>query len=103
EILVKSNGLMTAYWRRPAETSASFRDGWFVTGDMARRDRDGYVTIVGRKTVDIIKTGGFKISAREVEDVLRRHARIRDVAVVGAPDRTWGQRVVAVVVLEGKG
>ena len=100
EILVKSNGMMTRYWGRPEETAASFRDGWFVTGDMARRDRDGYVTIAGRKSVDFIKSGGFKISAREVEDVLRRHPRVRDVAVVGAPDRVWGQRVVAAVVLQ---
>ena len=99
EILARSNGMMTRYWRRPEETSAAFRDGWFVTGDMARRDRDGHVTIAGRKSVDFIKSGGFKISAREVEDVLRRHPRVRDVAVVGAPDRVWGQRVVAAVVL----
>jgi malonyl-CoA/methylmalonyl-CoA synthetase len=99
EILARSNGMMTRYWRRPEETSAAFRDGWFVTGDMARRDRDGYVTIAGRKAVDFIKSGGFKISAREVEDVLRRHPRVREVAVVGAPDRVWGQRVVAAVVL----
>jgi acyl-CoA synthetase (AMP-forming)/AMP-acid ligase II len=100
EILVQGHGLMTRYWRRPEETAASFRDGWFATGDVARRGRDGYVTIAGRKSVDFIKSGGFKISAREVEDVLRRHARVRDVAVVGAPDRVWGQRIVAVVVLE---
>jgi acyl-CoA synthetase (AMP-forming)/AMP-acid ligase II len=99
EILVKSNGMMTRYWGRPEETAASFRDGWFVTGDMARRDRDGYVTIAGRKSVDFIKSGGFKISAREIEDVLRRHRRVKDVAVVGAPDRVWGQRIVAAVVL----
>jgi len=99
EILARSNGMMTRYWRRPEDTSASFRDGWFVTGDVARRDRDGYVTIAGRKSVDFIKSGGFKISAREVEDVLRRHPRVKDVAVVGAPDRVWGQRIVAAVVL----
>lgn len=99
EILVKGNGLMTRYWRRPEETAASFRDGWFVTGDMARRDRDGYVRIAGRKSVDFIKSGGFKISAREIEDVLRAHPRVKDVAVVGAPDRVWGQRIVAAVVL----
>jgi acyl-CoA synthetase (AMP-forming)/AMP-acid ligase II len=99
EILVKSNGMMTRYWRRPEETAASFRDGWFVTGDIARRDRDGYVTIAGRKSVDFIKSGGFKISAREIEDVLRRHPSVKDVAVVGAPDRVWGQRIVAAVVL----
>ncbi len=99
EILARSNGMMTRYWRRPEETAASFRDGWFLTGDVARRDRDGYVTIAGRKSVDFIKSGGFKISTREIEDVLRRHPRVRDVAVVGAPDRVWGQRIVAAVVL----
>lgn len=99
EILVKGNGMMTRYWRRPEETAASYRDGWFVTGDMARRDSDGYVTILGRKSVDFIKSGGYKISAREIEDVLRRHPKVKDVAVVGATDRVWGQRIVAVVVL----
>jgi acyl-CoA synthetase (AMP-forming)/AMP-acid ligase II len=99
EILARSNGMMTRYWRRPEETAASFREGWFVTGDVARRDRDGYVTIAGRKSVDFIKSGGFKISAREIEDVLRRHPLIKDVAVIGAPDRVWGQRIVAAVVL----
>jgi acyl-CoA synthetase (AMP-forming)/AMP-acid ligase II len=99
EILARSNGMMTRYWRRPEETAASFRDGWFVTGDMARRDLDGYVMILGRKSVDFIKSGGFKISAREIEDVLRSHPLIKEVAVVGAPDRVWGQRIVAVVVL----
>jgi acyl-CoA synthetase (AMP-forming)/AMP-acid ligase II len=91
---------MTSYWRRPEETAASFRQGWFATGDMALRDRDGRFSIAGRKSVDFIKSGGFKISAREVEEVLRRHPRVRDVAVIGEPDRVWGQRVVAAVVLD---
>jgi acyl-CoA synthetase (AMP-forming)/AMP-acid ligase II len=100
EILVRSNGMMTGYWRRPEETAASFREGWFATGDMARRDDTGYVTIAGRKSVDFIKCGGFKISAREIEDVLRIHPRVKDVAVVGAPDRVWGERIVAAIVLQ---
>ncbi len=99
EIVVRGNGMMTGYWGRTEETIASFRDGWFLTGDVARRDGDGYVTIVGRKSVDFIKSGGYKISAREIEDVLRRHPRVREVAVVGAEDRVWGQRIVAAVVL----
>ncbi len=104
EILVRSNGIMTGYWGRPEEAAAAFREGWFVTGDMASRGADGYVTIAGRKSVDFIKSGGFKISAREIEDVLRRHPRVREVAVVGTPDRTWGERIVAAVVLaEGTG
>ena len=100
EIFVRGNGMMTEYWRRPEETAAQFRDGWFATGDMASRDSAGYVTIAGRKSVDFIKCGGFKISAREIEDVLRVHPRVKDVAVVGAPDRVWGERIVAAVVLQ---
>jgi acyl-CoA synthetase (AMP-forming)/AMP-acid ligase II len=99
EIHVKGNGVMNGYWGREAETATSFRDGWFLTGDVARRDAGGYVTILGRKSVDVIKSGGYKISAREIEDVLRRHPRVKDAAVVGLPDRVWGQRIAAAVVL----
>jgi acyl-CoA synthetase (AMP-forming)/AMP-acid ligase II len=98
EILVRGNGLMNGYWGRSEETRAAFRDGWFATGDVARRDPDGYFRILGRKSVDIIKSGGFKISAREIEDVIASHPRVREVAVVGAPDRVWGERIVAAVV-----
>ncbi len=98
EIVVRGNGVMRRYWGRPEATAAAFRDGWFLTGDVGRREAGGYVTIVGRKSVDIIKSGGFKISAREIEDVLRRHPAVADVAVVGVPDRVWGQRIVAAVV-----
>jgi malonyl-CoA/methylmalonyl-CoA synthetase len=99
EIHVKGNGLMSGYWGREADTASAFRDGWFLTGDVARRDADGYVTILGRKSVDVIKSGGYKISAREIEDVLRRHPAVKDAAVVGLPDRVWGQRIAAAVVL----
>jgi acyl-CoA synthetase (AMP-forming)/AMP-acid ligase II len=73
-------------------------EGWFATGDVVERDVDGYVRIVGRRSVDIIKSGGFKISAREIEEVLAAHAEVAEVAVVGVPDATWGERVVAAVV-----
>ncbi len=99
EIVVKSDGMMSAYWGREAETAASFRDGWFRTGDVARRGAGGYVTIAGRKSVDIIKSGGYKIAAREIEDVLRRHPLVKDAAVVGVDDRLWGQRIAAALVL----
>ncbi len=99
EIVVKSDGLMNGYWGREADTAAAFRDGWFLTGDVARRGASGTVTIVGRKSVDIIKSGGYKIAAREIEDVLRQHPQVRDVAVVGLEDRVWGQRVAAALVL----
>jgi acyl-CoA synthetase (AMP-forming)/AMP-acid ligase II len=99
EILVRGAGMMTAYWGRPDDTRAAFRDGWFATGDVATRDADGYVRIIGRKSVDVIKSGGFKISAREIEEVIAGHPSIREVAVVGVPDRVWGERIVAAVVL----
>jgi malonyl-CoA/methylmalonyl-CoA synthetase len=103
EILVRGNGMMTAYWGRPEETRAAFRGGWFATGDVAARDADGYIRILGRKSVDVIKSGGFKISAREIEEVIAGHPSVREVAVVGAPDRVWGERIVAAVVLRGPG
>ncbi len=98
ELVVKSNGLLTRYRNRPEETTASFRDGWFLTGDVATRDAGGYVTLHGRKSVDFVKSGGYRISTREIESVLGRHPLVRDVAVVGLPDRVWGQRVAAAVV-----
>jgi acyl-CoA synthetase (AMP-forming)/AMP-acid ligase II len=101
EILVRGNGMMTAYWGRPEDSRAAFRDGWFATGDVAARDRHGYVRILGRKSVDVIKSGGFKISAREIEEVIGGHPSVREVAVVGVPDRVWGERIVAAVVLRG--
>jgi acyl-CoA synthetase (AMP-forming)/AMP-acid ligase II len=97
ELLVRSNGLMTRYRNRPEETAAAFRDGWFLTGDAASRAPDGYVTLHGRKAVDFVKSGGYRISAREIEDVLSRHPSVAEVAVVGLPDRVWGERVTAVV------
>jgi len=99
EIHVKGHGLMSGYWGREADSTAALRDGWLQTGDVALRDADGYVTILGRKSVDVIKSGGYKISAREIEDVLRRHPAVKDAAVVGLPDRVWGQRIAAAVVL----
>jgi acyl-CoA synthetase (AMP-forming)/AMP-acid ligase II len=101
ELLVRSNGMMSGYFRQQAEKAESFSDGWFRTGDIARRGASDYVTLLGRKSLDVIKSGGFKIAAREIEDVLRRHPAVRDVAVVGAPDRVLGQTVLAAVVWEG--
>jgi acyl-CoA synthetase (AMP-forming)/AMP-acid ligase II len=97
EIWVRGIGLMSEYWRQPEATQAAFRDGWFMTGDVATRDPDGYVRILGRRSVDIIKSGGFKISAREIEEVLAEHPAVAEVAVVGLADATWGQRIAAAV------
>ncbi|XP_033935733.1 malonate--CoA ligase ACSF3, mitochondrial [Pseudochaenichthys georgianus] len=99
ELLVRGPSVFTEYWNKPQETQESFtEDGWFKTGDTAVY-RDGVYWIMGRTSVDIIKSGGYKISALEVERHLLAHPDILDVAVIGAPDATWGQRVTAVVQL----
>jgi malonyl-CoA/methylmalonyl-CoA synthetase len=97
EILVRGGNVFREYWRRPAETEKEFTaDGWFKTGDVAIVD-DGYYRIVGRSSVDIIKSGGYKISALEIEEVLREYSMIKDCAVAGIPDDEWGELVVAAV------
>jgi len=99
ELLVRCEAMMLGYWGRPEDTAAAFdADGWFRTGDVAARDPAGYVRIVGRSSVDIIKSGGFKIGAREIEDVLLTHPELAEVAVFGLPDEEWGERVVAAIV-----
>jgi acyl-CoA synthetase (AMP-forming)/AMP-acid ligase II len=103
ELIVHSNGIMTGYWNLPKQTEASFvpdRDGrpWFLTGDVAFVDEDGNFHLVGRSSIDILKSGGFKISAIEIEGVLARHPTVREVAIVGVDDPKWGQKVVACVV-----
>jgi malonyl-CoA/methylmalonyl-CoA synthetase len=92
EIHVRGPGVFTEYWRRPDETREVLRDGWFATGDVAVVE-DGNYRILGRTSVDIIKTGGFKVSALEIEEVLRRHPDIDDCAVVGVADEDLGERV----------
>jgi malonyl-CoA/methylmalonyl-CoA synthetase len=98
EIWVRGGSLFKEYWNRPEATRESFRDGYFLTGDVAEWDR-GYVRIRGRASVDIIKSAAYKISALEVEGVLLEHAAIREAAVVGQPDPEWGEVVTAFVTL----
>ena len=100
EIEVRGANVFLEYWNRAEETAASFRDGWFRTGDVAVVE-DGAYRILGRSSVDIIKTGGYKVSALEIEDVLRSHPGISDCAVVGVPDEEWGERVAVCVVSDG--
>lgn len=102
EIEVRGPGVFAEYWQRPDETRASFRDGWFRTGDMAVIERGAY-RLLGRTAVDIIKTGGFKVSALEIEEVLRTHPAIAECAVVGLADPEWGERVAAAVELDAAG
>jgi malonyl-CoA/methylmalonyl-CoA synthetase len=97
EIQVRGPGVFSEYWRLPDVTRKSFVDGWFRTGDMAVME-EGYYRILGRLSVDIIKSGGYKISALEIEDVLRQHPRVRECAVVGVPDEVWGETVAAAVI-----
>jgi malonyl-CoA/methylmalonyl-CoA synthetase len=100
QIQVRGPTVFTEYWRRPEETASAFTtEGWFRTGDQAIVE-DGAFRILGRRSVDILKTGGEKISALEIEDVLRSHPAVQDCAVVGVPDPTWGDRVCAAIVLE---
>ncbi|KAM9366539.1 malonate--CoA ligase ACSF3, mitochondrial [Symphorus nematophorus] len=100
ELLVRGPSVFKEYWNKPEETRESFTDdGWFKTGDTVVY-KDGMYWIMGRSSVDIIKSGGYKISALEVERHLLAHPDIIDVAVIGAPDATWGQRVTAVVQLK---
>ena len=102
EIRVRGPAVFRDYWRRPEETAASFRGGWFRTGDIAVQ-HDGAYRILGRSSVDIIKTGGFKVSALEVEELLRTHPDVAECAVVGVPDPEWGERVAAALVLPAGG
>ena len=97
EIEVRGAGIFLEYWNRPEETREAFHEGWFRTGDIAML-QDGAFRILGRSSIDIIKTGGFKVSALEIEDALREHPSVADCAVVGIADEEWGERVVAVVV-----
>lgn len=99
EIEVRGPNVFLEYWQCPEATQSSFHDGWFRTGDMAVIE-DGSYRILGRKNVDIIKSGGYKLSALEIEEVLRTHPDVRECAVVGIPDQEWGERVAACVVIE---
>jgi malonyl-CoA/methylmalonyl-CoA synthetase len=91
------------YWGRAEQTAEAFDGGWFITGDVVSLDEDGIYRILGRDSVDIIKTGGEKVSALEIEDILRQHDAIDECAVVGVPDPEWGERVAVAVVLRGDG
>ena len=99
EIQVRGPSVFDEYWRRPDVTEESFDQGWFQTGDMAVLEH-GYYRIMGRQSVDIIKSGGYKLSALEIEAVLLDHDQIQACAVVGLEDDTWGEVVGAACVLK---
>ncbi len=95
EIEVRGPQVFHEYWRRPAETAAAFRDGWFRTGDEACVGEGGYYRILGRRGHDIVKTGGYRVSALEVEELYRTHPAVRDLAIVGVPHAEWGEQLRA--------
>ena len=98
EIQVRGPNVFTEYFDRKQATNESFDNGWFRTGDIAVCE-NGYYRIMGRQSVDIIKSGGYKLSALEIEAALLDHESIKECAVVGLPDETWGQSVAVAVVL----
>ncbi|MGW7518023.1 acyl-CoA synthetase [Streptomyces sp. NPDC054796] len=98
ELQVRGPNLFTEYLNRPDATAEAFDGGWFRTGDMATRDADGYVRIVGRKATDLIKSGGYKIGAGEIENVLLAHPGVAEAAVAAEPDPDLGERVAAWIV-----
>jgi long-chain acyl-CoA synthetase len=99
EILVKSEATMVGYWEDPEATAAALQDGWLRTGDLARRDEDGYYWFVGRKKQIIIR-GGSNISPLEVEEAILQQPAVQEAGVVGVPDATWGEIVQAHVALK---
>ena len=97
ELEVRGPQVMLGYYHQPEETRAVLEDGWLRTGDLARLDEDGYAYIVDRKK-DVIDVGGMKVYPREVEEVLRTHPAVADVAVVASPDPVLGEVPRAYVV-----
>jgi len=99
EIIARGKNIMLGYWKNPELTAQTLRGGWLHTGDMATVDEDGYIYIVDRKN-DMIITGGENVYPREVEDVIFKHPAVLECAVVGAPDKVWGESIKAVVALK---
>ena len=102
EIQVRGPNLFMEYLNRADATEEAMRDGWFATGDVATRSEDGYIRIVGRRATDLIKSGGYKIGAGEIENALLEHPGVAEAAVTGEPDADLGERIVAWVVVEGE-
>jgi malonyl-CoA/methylmalonyl-CoA synthetase len=100
EVTLRGPNLFLGYLNRPEATADVVRNGWFHTGDLATMAPDGYVRIVGRRATDLIKTGGFKVGAGEVEAALLEHPAVAEAAVTGEPDDRLGERIVAWLVLK---
>ncbi|KAI0244153.1 hypothetical protein L0F63_000915 [Massospora cicadina] len=99
ELQIRGPSLFKEYWNRPEATKEAFtEDGWFKTGDTAIRTSDGFFKILGRSSVDILKTNGYKVSALEVEKEILAHPEVLECAVVGVPDPQYGEKVTALLV-----
>jgi long-chain acyl-CoA synthetase len=102
ELAVRSPSVFVGYWNDPAATASTLVEGWLMTGDLVRRDRDGYIWFRGRRKEVIIR-GGSNVSPQEVEEALYQHPAVMEAGVIGVPDELYGERVVACVSLrEGK-
>ena len=97
EMVIRSPGLFSGYWNQPEQTREALRDGRYFSGDLARKDENGFVYLEGRKK-DMIKSGGINVYPAEIEEVIRGFSKVAEVAAVGVPDEHWGEKVVACVV-----
>jgi len=97
EVVYRSPQLCDGYWENPEATEEAFKDGWFHSGDLVRRDAEGYIFVVDR-IKDVINTGGVLVASREVEDALYTHPAVAEVAVIATPDERWIEAICAVVV-----
>jgi acyl-CoA synthetase (AMP-forming)/AMP-acid ligase II len=96
EISLRGNVVMKGYWNKAEATEEAFKNGWYHTGDLGKRDSDGFYYLLDRKK-ELIISGGANVYPREVEEVLLLHDGVLEVAVIGIPDRLWGESVMAVV------
>ncbi|MBW2060982.1 MAG: long-chain fatty acid--CoA ligase [Deltaproteobacteria bacterium] len=99
EVLLRGPIVMKGYWNKPEATAETIRDGWLYTGDIAKRDKDGFLYIMDRKK-DMIISGGENIYPAEIEDSLLGHPKVQDVGIIGYQDDQWGEAVKAVVVVK---
>lgn len=98
ELYVKGPTVFKEYWNRPQATKDAFSDDWFQTGDVVAVSEDGYYKILGRMSSDIIKSGGYKISALEIENQILTHPKVKECAVVALPDERWGELIAAAII-----
>jgi acyl-CoA synthetase (AMP-forming)/AMP-acid ligase II len=99
EIAVGGPNVMLGYWNQPEDTAEVLRNGWLITGDLARKDEDGYIYVVGRKR-EIIKSAGHRVSAKEIEERILEYDKVVEAAVFGVPDDVFGEAIKAAVVLK---